>query len=200
MIKVNQEELAKKIKKLKEKAAEKKAKAEGKKSDPEARKARKKVKRAQRKLRSAKAYKSAGKKTEAKAEEKGFCVIRERAWEAAIADSRIMLYRWFICAVLSAFSACVQRTCRAAEKSLPVLAPVATGSRLPLPVAERSRLRADRPTGRPALPRGTARNFTAGKPRAARFSTCTPFPQRTGRFRSAPSSMLPISTILKAFR
>jgi Skp family chaperone for outer membrane proteins len=58
VIKVNQEELQEKIKKLKQAAAEKKAKAGEKKDDPEARKARKKVKRAQRKLRVAKAYKS----------------------------------------------------------------------------------------------------------------------------------------------
>jgi hypothetical protein len=62
VIKVNQEELQEKIKKLKKAAAEKIAKAGGKKSDPEVRTARKKVKRVQRKLRSAKAYKSAGKK------------------------------------------------------------------------------------------------------------------------------------------
>jgi hypothetical protein len=62
VIKVNQEELQEKIKKLKHVAAEKVAKAGGKKSDAEARKARKKVKRVQRKLRSAKAYKSTGKK------------------------------------------------------------------------------------------------------------------------------------------
>lgn len=68
MIKVNQEELAKKIEKLKAKAADQVKKAEGKKADPAARKARKKVKRAQRKLRTAKAYKTAGKKpAEAKA-------------------------------------------------------------------------------------------------------------------------------------
>ena len=70
MIKVNQEALQEKIKKLKQAAAEKVSKAEGKKSDPEARKARKKVKRAQRKLRTAKAYKSVSKKAEAKPEEK----------------------------------------------------------------------------------------------------------------------------------
>ncbi len=64
MIKVNQEELQEKIKKLKQAAAEKTAKAGGKTSDPDARRARKKVKRAQRKLRSAKAYKSGGKKKE----------------------------------------------------------------------------------------------------------------------------------------
>jgi Skp family chaperone for outer membrane proteins len=58
VIKVNQEELQEKIKKLKQAAADKKAKAGEKKDDPEARKARKKVKRAQRKLRVAKAYKS----------------------------------------------------------------------------------------------------------------------------------------------
>ena len=62
MIKVNQEKLQEKIKRLKQAVAEKVAKAGGKKSDPEARTARKKVKRVQRKLRSAKAYKSAGKK------------------------------------------------------------------------------------------------------------------------------------------
>ena len=67
VIKVNQEELQVKIKKLKEAAAEKTTKAGGKKSDPEARKARKKVKRVQRKLRSAKAYKSAEKKAAAAA-------------------------------------------------------------------------------------------------------------------------------------
>jgi len=72
VIKVNQEKLQEKIKKLKESAAEKNKKAEGKVSDPGVRTARKKVKRAQRKLRSAKAYKAAGKKAgEAKpAEEK----------------------------------------------------------------------------------------------------------------------------------
>ncbi len=63
MIKVNQEELQEKIKKLKQAVSEKTAKAGGKKSDPEARTARKKVKRAQRKLRAAKAYKAGGKKT-----------------------------------------------------------------------------------------------------------------------------------------
>ncbi len=62
MIKVDQNVLQEKIKKLKQAAAEKSAKTGGKKSDPAVRKARKKVKRAQRKLRSAKAYKSAGKK------------------------------------------------------------------------------------------------------------------------------------------
>lgn len=62
VIKVNQEELAKKIEKLKQTAKEKMGKAGGKKSDPDARKARKKVKRAQRKLRVAKVYKSGGKK------------------------------------------------------------------------------------------------------------------------------------------
>ena len=61
MIKVNQEQLQEKIKKLKQTAAEKKAKIAGK-ADPEVRTARKKVKRAQRKLRAAKAYKSSGKK------------------------------------------------------------------------------------------------------------------------------------------
>lgn len=71
VIKVNQEELQVKIKKLKQTAAEKAAKAGGKKSDPEARKARKKVKRVQRKLRSAKAYKSAGKKASAAAPAEG---------------------------------------------------------------------------------------------------------------------------------
>lgn len=68
MIKVNQEELAQKIQKLKKAAGEKMS--GGKKSDPAVREARKKVKRAQRKLRAAKAYKSAGKKAEAKPEEK----------------------------------------------------------------------------------------------------------------------------------
>ena len=62
VIKVNQQELQEKIKKLKQKAVEKVAKAAGKRAEPEARAARKKVKRAQRKLRSAKAYKSSGKK------------------------------------------------------------------------------------------------------------------------------------------
>jgi len=61
VIKVNQEKLQEKIKKLKLTAVEKKAKAVGK-ADPEARTARKNVKRAQRKLRTAKAYKSSGKK------------------------------------------------------------------------------------------------------------------------------------------
>ena len=61
VIKVNQEKLQEKIKKLKQTAAEKKAKVASK-GDPEARAASKKVKRAQRKLRSAKAYKSSGKK------------------------------------------------------------------------------------------------------------------------------------------
>ncbi len=70
MIKVNQEELTQKIQKLKQTAAEKKAKAGGNTADPAVRSARKKVKRAQRKLRVAKAYKSAGKKAEAKTEEK----------------------------------------------------------------------------------------------------------------------------------
>ena len=68
--KVNQEELTQKIQKLKQAAAEKKEKAGGKTADPGVRSARKKVKRAQRKLRAAKAYKSAGKKAEAKTEEK----------------------------------------------------------------------------------------------------------------------------------
>jgi hypothetical protein len=67
VIKVNQEELAKKIGKLKQTAKEKAEKAGGKKSEPVARKALKKVKRAQRKLRAAKAYKSAGKKKAAEA-------------------------------------------------------------------------------------------------------------------------------------
>ena len=72
VIKVNQEELQEKIKKLKQAASEKTAKAAGKKADPEARKAKKKVKRAQRKLRSAKAYKAAGtKKAEAAAPAEG---------------------------------------------------------------------------------------------------------------------------------
>jgi hypothetical protein len=58
VIKVNQEELKKKIEALKKTAGEKAAKAGGKKSEPEARVSLKKVKRAQRKLRTAKAYKS----------------------------------------------------------------------------------------------------------------------------------------------
>jgi hypothetical protein len=62
VIKVNQEALQEKIKKLKQAAVDKRTKAEGKKADPGVREAQKKVKRAQRKLRSAKAYKSAGKK------------------------------------------------------------------------------------------------------------------------------------------
>ena len=62
MVKVNQEELAAAIKKLKEKAKAARDKAAGKTSDPAARKAKKNVKRAQRKLRVAKAYKSGGKK------------------------------------------------------------------------------------------------------------------------------------------
>lgn len=70
MNKVNQEELAQKIQKLKAAATEKSNKAEGKKSDAGVREARKKVKRAQRKLRAAKAYKSVSKKSEAKPEEK----------------------------------------------------------------------------------------------------------------------------------
>jgi hypothetical protein len=61
VVKVNQEELAGEIKKLKEKAKAAKEKAGGKRSEPALRKARKKVKRAQRKLRVAKAYKSASK-------------------------------------------------------------------------------------------------------------------------------------------
>ena len=64
MVKVNQEGLLEKIKKLKKKAAEVIAKSEGTTDTAEVRNARKKVKRAQRKLRSAKAYKSGGKKTE----------------------------------------------------------------------------------------------------------------------------------------
>jgi hypothetical protein len=72
VVKVNQEELQEKIKKLKKTAAEAIAKSEGKIDTAEVRKSRKKVKRAQRKLRSAKAYKASGKKAgEAKpAEEK----------------------------------------------------------------------------------------------------------------------------------
>jgi len=62
VIKVNQEELKEKIKKLQAKAKVKIEKAAGKAFDPEARKARKTVKRAQRKLRTAKAYKTSGKK------------------------------------------------------------------------------------------------------------------------------------------
>jgi hypothetical protein len=60
VVKVNQEELATTITKLKDKAKAAKEKAGGKGSDPAARKAKKNVKRAQRKLRSAKAYKSKG--------------------------------------------------------------------------------------------------------------------------------------------
>jgi hypothetical protein len=62
VVKVNQEELAGEIKKLKEKAKAAKEKAGAKKNDPLVRKARKKVKRAQRKLRVAKAYKTVSKK------------------------------------------------------------------------------------------------------------------------------------------
>jgi hypothetical protein len=62
VVKVNQDELAEKIKKLKAKAKEKAQKSAGKRGDPEARTASKKVKRAQRKLRVAKAYKTGGKK------------------------------------------------------------------------------------------------------------------------------------------
>jgi hypothetical protein len=61
VIKVDQDKLQEKIKKLKQVAVEKISKASGK-ADPAARTARKKVKRAQRKLRSVKAYKSSGKK------------------------------------------------------------------------------------------------------------------------------------------
>lgn len=62
VVKVNQEELAASIGKLKEKAKAAVEKAGGKKSDPTVRKAKKNVKRAQRKLRAAKAYKTSGKK------------------------------------------------------------------------------------------------------------------------------------------
>jgi hypothetical protein len=62
VVKVNQEKLLEKIKKLKKTTAEVIAKSEGKIDTAEVRKARKKVKRAQRKLRSAKAYKSGGAK------------------------------------------------------------------------------------------------------------------------------------------
>lgn len=62
MVKVNQEELAAKIVKLKEKAKAAGEKAGGNKFDPEVRKAKKKVKRAQRRLRVAKAYKTGGRK------------------------------------------------------------------------------------------------------------------------------------------
>ncbi|MDA8098508.1 MAG: hypothetical protein M0042_02635 [Nitrospiraceae bacterium] len=62
MVKVNQEELAAQIGKLKEKTKAAKEKAGGKTSDPTYRTARKKVKRAQRKLRTAKSYKAAGTK------------------------------------------------------------------------------------------------------------------------------------------
>ena len=61
-VKVNQEELAAKIAKLKAKAKEKTTKSAGKRGDPEARTAIKKVKRAQRKLNVAKKYKTGGKK------------------------------------------------------------------------------------------------------------------------------------------
>jgi hypothetical protein len=64
VVKVNQDKLLEKIKKLKKAAAEVIAKSEGKTDIAGVRKARKKVKRAQRKLRSAKAYKSSGKKAE----------------------------------------------------------------------------------------------------------------------------------------
>ena len=67
MNKVNQEELAGTIKKLKEKAKAAAEKSGGKKSEPAARKALKDVKRAQRKLRAAKAYKIGGKKKSAEA-------------------------------------------------------------------------------------------------------------------------------------
>lgn len=63
VVKVNQEELAEKIKKLKAKAKEKTTKSAGKRGDPEARTAIKKVKRAQRKLSVAKKYKTGGKKS-----------------------------------------------------------------------------------------------------------------------------------------
>ena len=62
VVKVNQEELAATITKLKAKAKETTAKSGGKRGDPEVRSAVKKVKRAQRKLRTAKAYKTGGKK------------------------------------------------------------------------------------------------------------------------------------------
>lgn len=62
VVKVNQEELAGKIGKLKEKAKAVAEKAGGKKSDPAVRTAKKNVKRAQRKLRAAKSYKTSGKK------------------------------------------------------------------------------------------------------------------------------------------
>ena len=64
MVKVDQQKLQEKIKKLKKTAADVMVKSEGKTDTAEVRKARKKVKRAQRKLRSAKAYKSGGKKAE----------------------------------------------------------------------------------------------------------------------------------------
>jgi hypothetical protein len=64
VVKVNQEEIAAKITKLKAKAKEKTAKSGGKRGDPEARTAIKKVKRAQRKLRAAKVYKTGGKKAQ----------------------------------------------------------------------------------------------------------------------------------------
>ncbi len=62
MVKVNQEELAEKIKKLKEKSKTAIEKAGGKKSDPSVRTSRKRVKRAQRKLAAARKYKTVGKK------------------------------------------------------------------------------------------------------------------------------------------
>jgi hypothetical protein len=62
VVKVNQEELAAKITKLKAQAKEKVTKSAGKRGDPEARTAIKKVKRAQRKLSVAKKYKTGGKK------------------------------------------------------------------------------------------------------------------------------------------
>lgn len=62
VVKVNKEELAARITKLKAKAKEKTEKSAGKRGDPEARTAAKKVKRAQRKLRAAKTYKTVGKK------------------------------------------------------------------------------------------------------------------------------------------
>jgi hypothetical protein len=65
--KVNQEELAAQIGKLKEKVKAAKEKAGEKKSDPTLRTTKKKVRRAQRKLRTAKAYKTQGKKKKGEA-------------------------------------------------------------------------------------------------------------------------------------
>jgi hypothetical protein len=75
VIKVNQEKLQEKIKKLKKTAAEVIAKSEGKTDTAEVRKARKKVKREQRP--SAKAYKSAARRRRGQAcRGEGICVSR----------------------------------------------------------------------------------------------------------------------------